>query len=79
MNRKFFALAVLLATVSVGSYAGDKTRYVNPFVGTAGFGNVYPGAHVPFGGIQISPDTDDYDYDTAAGYKYSRLSLCNIQ
>ena len=32
--------------------------YVNPFVGTDGFGNVYPGAQLPFGGIQISPDTD---------------------
>ena len=51
------------------------TQWVNPFVGTAGFGNVYPGAQVPFGGIQVSPDTDDKDYDTAAGYKYSRPTL----
>lgn len=32
--------------------------YVRPLVGTSGFGNTYPGAQVPFGGIQISPDTD---------------------
>ena len=32
--------------------------YVNPFVGTDGYGNVYPGAQIPFGGIQMSPDTD---------------------
>ena len=51
------------------------TQWVNPFVGTAGFGNVYPGAQVPFGGIQVSPDTDFDDYDTAAGYKYTHPTL----
>ena len=45
---------------------------VNVFVGTDGFGNVYPGAQLPYGGIQISPDCDDKDYDCAAGYKYSK-------
>ena len=58
----------MLACISVTVSAENLTRYVNPFVGTAGFGNVYPGAQIPFGGIQISPDTDDYDYDVAAGY-----------
>ena len=50
-------------------------QYVNPFIGTDGFGNVYPGAQIPFGGIQISPDTDDYDYDVAAGYKYNKPTI----
>ena len=67
--------ALVLALVTVEVSAQNLTQYVNPFVGTAGFGNVYPGAQVPFGGIQISPDTDDYDYDTAAGYKYSRETI----
>ena len=49
--------------------------YVNPFVGTDGFGNVYPGAQLPFGGIQISPDTDEHYYDCAAGYKWNRASI----
>ena len=44
-------------------------QYVKPLVGTSGFGNVYPGAQIPFGGIQISPDTDFDYYDAAAGYK----------
>ncbi|MFA5328429.1 MAG: GH92 family glycosyl hydrolase [Prolixibacteraceae bacterium] len=50
-------------------------EYVNPFVGTSGYGNTYPGAQIPFGGIQISPDTDDKDYDTAAGYKYTHKTM----
>ena len=49
--------------------------YVNPFVGTDGFGNVYPGAQLPFGGIQISPDTDEHYYDCASGYKWNRASI----
>ena len=51
------------------------TQYVNPFVGTDGYGNVYPGAQLPFGGIQISPDTDNDNYDAAAGYKWNRQSI----
>lgn len=49
--------------------------YVNPFVGTSGFGNVYPGSQIPFGGIQISPDTDRDYYDAASGYKYNHMTI----
>ena len=49
--------------------------YVKPLVGTAGSGNVYPGSQIPFGGIQISPDTDKDNYGTAGGYKYTRPSI----
>lgn len=51
------------------------TEYVNPFVGTDGYGNVYPGSQIPFGGIQISPDTDRRFYDAASGYKYSHPTI----
>ena len=75
MKKMSLVWALVLALVTVEVSAQNLTQYVNPFVGTAGFGNVYPGAQVPFGGIQISPDTDDYDYDTAAGYKYTRNAI----
>lgn len=32
------------------------TNYVNPFIGTDGTGNTYPGAMTPFGMVQLSPD-----------------------
>ena len=50
-------------------------QYVRPLVGTSGFGNIYPGSQIPFGGIQISPDTDFDYYDAAAGYKYDHPTL----
>ncbi|MCD7968846.1 MAG: GH92 family glycosyl hydrolase [Alistipes sp.] len=53
----------------------ELLQYVNPFVGTSGFGNVYPGSQIPFGGIQISPDTDIDYYDAAAGYKYDHMTI----
>lgn len=68
-------LMALVSAVFAMAQTEGVTQYVNPFVGTDGYGNVYPGAQVPFGGIQISPDTDFDFYDAASGYKYSRPTL----
>ena len=46
------------------------TRYVNPFIGTDGPGNTYPGATVPFGMVQLSPDIGIPGWDRIAGYYY---------
>ncbi len=73
MRKTFLALALLACTAA---FAQERLiDFVNPFIGTDGFGNVYPGAQIPFGGIQISPDTDDFDYDVAAGYKYNKPTI----
>ena len=69
-----FATAMALAAAPHGSKP-ELISYVNPFVGTDGYGNVYPGAQTPFGGIQISPDTDEHFYDCASGYKWNRNSI----
>ncbi|MBO4446935.1 MAG: GH92 family glycosyl hydrolase [Bacteroidales bacterium] len=69
-------LSILALALAIGTNGQERlVNYVNPFIGTDGFGNVYPGAQIPFGGIQISPDTDDYDYDVAAGYKYNKPTI----
>lgn len=65
-----------MAGIAAGS--GKLIEYVNPFVGTDGYGNVYPGAQIPFGGIQISPDTDSRYYDAASGYKYGHSTLAGF-
>lgn len=59
---------------------GDLTRYVNTFAGTAGgqpdfgtgggAGNTYPGAVVPFGMVQWSPDTTPSTTNVGGGYSY---------
>ncbi|MGC1630954.1 MAG: GH92 family glycosyl hydrolase [Gelidibacter sp.] len=44
------------------------TSFVNPFIGTDGPGNTYPGATVPFGMVQLSPDIGISGWDRIAGY-----------
>ena len=46
------------------------THFVNPFIGTDGPGNTYPGATVPFGMVQLSPDIGIPGWDRIAGYYY---------
>ena len=84
MKIKYIILFLFVAMQSVTVCASQKRSkqmdkpaiaYVNPFVGTDGYGNVYPGAQIPFGGIQISPDTDEHFYDCASGYKWNRNSI----
>jgi len=50
----------------------DFTQFVNPFIGTGGHGHTLPGATVPFGMVQLSPDTRiDGSWDGCSGYHYS--------
>lgn len=44
------------------------TQYVDVFIGTGGHGHTYPGATVPFGMVQLSPDTWNADWDHCSGY-----------
>lgn len=41
---------------------------VNCFIGTGGHGHTYPGATVPFGMVQLSPDTSNRGWDSCSGY-----------
>jgi predicted alpha-1,2-mannosidase len=68
MMRTLLLLLLLPLTV-VGQR--DLTRYVDPFVGTGGHGHTFPGAIVPFGMVQLSPDTRLTGWDGCSGYHYS--------
>ena len=49
--------------------------YVNPFVGTDYHGHTFPGAALPGGMVQLSPDTGTEGWDWSSGYHYSDSSL----
>ena len=51
------------------SLYAQKTQYVDPFIGTAGMGHTFPGACVPFGGVQLSPDTDMIPHNIKGKYQ----------
>ncbi|MBL4678483.1 MAG: GH92 family glycosyl hydrolase [Mucilaginibacter sp.] len=49
----------------------DLTKFVDPFIGTGGHGHTYPGAVMPFGMVQLSPDTRLEGWDGCSGYHYT--------
>ena len=53
----------------------DVTSHVNIIIGTGGHGHCFPGATVPFGAVQLSPDTYDDGWDWCAGYHRSDSSI----
>ena len=68
-----FSLFLLLALPVVpvlAQAAADAYGAVDPFIGTAGSGNTFPGATLPFGMMQWSPDTN-----TEAWYIYGEKQI----
>ena len=57
-----------LDTASAAKAAAD---YVDPFIGTDGHGHTYPGATLPFGMVQLSPDTRLEGWDGCSGYHFT--------
>ncbi len=53
----------------------DFTKFVKIAIGTGGHGHTYPGATVPFGMVQLSPDTYNDGWDWCSGYHYSDSSI----
>lgn len=68
-------LFLLGAVCSCTQTAPDYASYVNPFIGTGGHGHTYPGAVVPNGMIQPSPDTRIYEWDACSGYYYADTTI----
>lgn len=61
--------------------AADSTDYsaiVNPFIGTDFTGNTYPGAQVPFGMVQLSPDNGLPGWDRISGYFYPDSTIAGF-
>ena len=54
----------------------DLAKYVDPLIGTAKMGHTYPGASVPFGSVQLSPDTDTIPYAVEGQYNPDVYKYC---
>ncbi|MBO4624970.1 MAG: GH92 family glycosyl hydrolase [Bacteroidales bacterium] len=81
MNRLFPHMLLAAFLLAACSSPPDPLREVNVFNGTAAAGNTYPGATVPYGAVQLSPDTDaglvsgyHYDHNTIMGFSHTHLS-----
>ncbi len=73
--RKYFLLFIPILAV-LGAKAQAPATYVNPFIGTNEMGHTYPGASVPFGMVQLSPETDTIQYSVGKGYVKDVYRYC---
>jgi predicted alpha-1,2-mannosidase len=70
MKKKAILLLVTVAFSFMATAQKSPADYVNPFIGTGGHGHTYPGATMPFGMVQLSPDTRLEGWDGCGGYHY---------
>ncbi|RKR83165.1 putative alpha-1,2-mannosidase [Mucilaginibacter gracilis] len=78
MKYKYFCFLLIVLTLQATAQKKkpiDHTMLVNPFIGTGGHGHTYPGATVPFGMVQLSPDTRLEGWDGCSGYHYSDTTV----
>lgn len=74
MMKNIYIAALFILT---GCTAANNTptEWVDPMIGTGFHGHTYPGATVPFGAVQLSPDTRTGDWDACSGYHYDDNSI----
>ncbi|MGE6356735.1 GH92 family glycosyl hydrolase [Flavobacterium sp. NPDC079362] len=83
INCKSFLFGLSFLMFGYGANAQKKTigkrnliQYVDPMIGTAKMGHTYPGATVPFGSVQLSPETDTIAYSLNGKYNGDVYKFC---
>jgi len=75
--RKSFLSAALIAAMPLQSQTfKNLTQYVNPLIGTEKMGHTFPGATVPFGVVQLSPETDTLSFELNGKYNPDVYKYC---
>ncbi len=79
MKRTLKNFCLIIVVSIVYTCTPDKMyshlKYVDPMTGTGGHGHTFPGAMVPFGMVQLSPDTRMENWDGSSGYHYSDKTI----
>ena len=70
MKKKNLLFILITLTISCNNI-NTPIKYVNTFIGTGGHGHTYPGVSLPFGMMQLSPDTRLEGWDGCGGYHYT--------
>jgi len=79
MKKKLLLLALVLGNISVKAQAvknDNLIQYVKPIIGTQRMGHTYPGTTVPFGMVQLSPETDTASYVLNGKYNPDVYKYC---
>ena len=69
------AIALLASAMPLRAATRAAATAPNLFVGTGGDGHTYPGPTLPFGMVQLGPDTDVTRWDTCSGYHHGDGSI----
>lgn len=75
LKEIIYAALAFFVCSSCSSGKQSPVDYVDPFIGTGFHGHTYPGATVPLGAVQLSPDTRAGNWDACAGYHYDDATL----
>lgn len=75
MKRLFITMVGFLLFSTVIAQK-QPYQYINPLIGTEKMGHTFPGATVPFGAIQLSPDTDTLSYEQNGKYNPDVYKYC---
>lgn len=78
MKLKHFLGYIACVSVLCGACTSvnqSPVDYIDPFIGTGFHGHTYPGATVPLGTVQLSPDTRAGNWDACSGYHYDDTTL----
>lgn len=73
--RTLTLLASVCFVLACSPQETSLVDYVDPFIGTGAHGHTYPGATVPFGAVQLSPDNYRYVWDACSGYHYDQKAI----
>ncbi|MEP7163622.1 MAG: GH92 family glycosyl hydrolase [Ferruginibacter sp.] len=76
IKRVIILLSIAFFLTVNHAISQNLIQYVNPLAGTAKMGHTYPGATVPFGAVQLSPDTDTIPFSSDGKYNNEVYKYC---
>src|SRR5216110_3321795 len=77
MKKTLVLFVVLLLQITAPAQKMENlVQYVNPLIGTQRMGHTFPGATVPFGSVQLSPDTDEQPHNIGGKYNKETYRYC---
>lgn len=77
MNKTIILFLLFIeSSFALFSQKNDVVKYVNPMIGTGNMGHVFPGACVPHGIVQLSPDTEMIPHNIGGKYQPETYKYC---
>ena len=76
MKKIVFFILMVFCFPNLFAQSKNLVRYVDPMIGTQKMGHTFPGATVPFGAVQLSPDTDTIPYAVNGKYNPDVYKYC---